>query len=152
MDWLWIALQDSSFAQFVRNSVWLYPAANILHVLGIMGFFALVAAMDLSILRKLGAASAKDVITRLRPWAIAALVVIAATGIVLLAPEAVPIAGNPAFQLKFTAIALALLNIGLNEWAIRRSGESAALARFTAGASLALWLFVAAMGRSIAYV
>lgn len=148
MDWVWIALQDSAFAQFVRNSVWLYPLANILHVLMVMGFFALVAAMDLSVLRKLGPAPAKDVIARLRPWAFAALAVIAATGIVLLAPEAVPIAGNPAFQLKFAAIALALLNVGLNSWALAKGSDG----RATAAASLALWLTVAAMGRSIAYV
>jgi hypothetical protein len=148
MDWLFLALQESAFAHFVRNSVWLYPAANILHVLGVMGFFALVAAMDLSILRLLGPTPAKDIIARLRPFAIAGLILLAATGIVLLAPEAAPIAGNPAFQLKFAAIALALLNVILNT----RAQANGRNGRMTAAASLALWLFVAAMGRSIAYL
>ena len=152
MDWVWLSLQDSSFAQYVRNSVWLYPTANILHVLMVMTFFSLVAAMDLSLLRALGSAPAKVVIARLRPWAFVALIAIAATGSVLLAPEAVPLAGNLAFQVKLAAITLALANVGLNEWAVRNMPDSAGLVRFSAAASLVIWLFVAAMGRSIAYV
>ncbi|WP_373502464.1 hypothetical protein [Aestuariivirga sp.] len=151
MDWVWLALQESSFAQFVRNSVWFYPAANILHLLMVMVFFSLVAAMDLALLRVLGDEKPRALIARLRPFAIAAFLAIAATGNVLLAPEAVPIAGNAAFQLKLAAIALALANVGLNAWMVRTRGDRSGLVRVTAGASLVLWLSVAAMGRSIAY-
>lgn len=149
MDWLWLALQESGFGDLVRQSPLLYPAANILHVLGVMGFFALVAAMDLALVGALGATPARQLIARLRPFAVALLVLVAATGLVLFAPEAVAVAGNPAFQAKLVLILLALANVIANEWALRRS---AGLARLTAGLSLLAWLAVAALGRLIAYV
>ena len=49
-DALWLALQESGFGGFARNSVVLYPAANVLHVLGVISFFGLVATMDLAVL------------------------------------------------------------------------------------------------------
>ncbi len=150
MEAVWAALEGSGFGAYVRNSVFLYPAANILHVLAVIGFFATVAAMDLSLMNVLRGAEPRQVIARLRGWAIACFVVIAATGTVLFAAEATAIAANPVFRLKLLAILLALANVAVNEWALRR-GEGAA-ARRTAFASLLLWLTVAGLGRAIAYV
>lgn len=152
MDWLWLALQESWFGALVRQSALLYPAANILHVLGVMGFFALVAAMDLALLGVLGRAPPKQTIATLRPFAVALLVLVAATGLVLFAPEAVAIAGNPAFQAKLVLLALGLANVAANEWALRVKGGEWGLARLTAGLSLIAWVSVAALGRLIAYV
>jgi hypothetical protein len=152
MDWLWLALQESWFGALVRQSVILYPAANILHVLGVMGFFALVAAMDLALLGVLGPAPPKRIIAALRPFAILLLVLVAATGLVLFAPEAVAMAGNPAFQAKLVLLALGLANVAANEWAMRERGADSGLARATAGLSLIAWLSAAALGRLIAYV
>jgi hypothetical protein len=149
MDWLWLALQESGFGDLVRRSPLLYPAANIVHVLAVMGFFALAAAMDMAILRARERQAAKQVIAKLRPYAILLLALVAATGLVLFTPEAVAIAGNPAFQAKLVLILLALANVIANQWALRRSEG---LARLTAGLSLLAWLFVAALGRLIAYV
>ena len=104
MDWLWLALQESWFGALVRQSALLYPAANILHVLGVMGFFALVAAMDLRPAGRAGAGAAEADHRALRPFAMLLLVLVAATGLVLFAPEAVAIAGNPAFQAKLVLI------------------------------------------------
>jgi hypothetical protein len=149
MDWLWLALQESWFGGLVRRSALLYPAANILHVTGVMGFFALVAAMDLALLGALKPLAPRALIAKLRPLAFALFLLVAATGLVLLAPEAVAIAGNPAFLAKGALLLLALANVIANGWALRRSE---AAARLTAGLSLGLWLGVAAMGRLIAYV
>jgi hypothetical protein len=145
MDGLWLALQESGFGDLVRQSPLLYPAANILHVLAVMGFFALVAAMDMAILGARG----RQAVAQLRPYAALLLLLVAATGFVLFTPEAVAVAGNPAFQAKLVLILLALANVIANDWALRR-GEG--LARLTAGLSLLAWLAVAALGRLIAYV
>jgi hypothetical protein len=152
MDAIWLALQQSAFAAYARESLWLYPLANILHVTAVIAFFGLVATMDFRLLGVFDGTPARRVIGRLRPLAIILLIVIAAAGLVLFAAEAVALARNPVFQIKVAAIALALGNIGLNEWTLRRGKEDASLARVTAGVSLAAWLFVAAMGRAIAYV
>ena len=152
MEALWLTLQESGFGAFVRNSVFLYPAANVLHVVGVISFFGLVATMDLALLGAVGRTPAKQVIGQLRPFAIALLLLIAATGSVLFVAEAVAIAANPVFQLKIILIVLALANVAVNEWALRSRGDGASLARLTALMSLLAWLGVAALGRLIAYV
>jgi hypothetical protein len=151
MDQLWLTLQESGYGSFVRNSVFFYPAANVLHVLSVISFFGLVATMDLALLG-VGERPAKQVISQLRPFAVALLVLIAATGSVLFVAEAVAIAANPAFQLKIIFILLALANVVGNELVLRSRGDRATLAQLTAGVSLLAWLGVAALGRLIAYV
>ncbi len=146
------AVQASAFAAYVRDSMLLYPLANVAHVVAVMVFFAAVAVMDLRLLQVIRGMPVPLVIERLRPVAVGALVVIAATGLTLFVPEAATTARNPAFLLKLAAIALALGNIAVNEWALRRDGESSRTVQATAGVSLALWLSTAALGRAIAYV
>ena len=152
MNALWVALQDSSFAAAVRDSTFVYPIANVTHVVAVMAFYGMVAVMDLRLLRVFGGAPASAVIARLRPLAFIILLVIAAAGFILFSAEAVAVARNPAFRLKIASIGLALLNIGINEWSLRTHGEASPLVRYTAGFSLLIWLFIAALGRTIAYV
>jgi hypothetical protein len=152
MDALWLALQESAFAGTVRNSVYLYPVANIGHVVAVIAFFGVVAAMDLRLLRVYGGTPAKQVIARLRPIAVALLILIALAGFTLFSAEAVALARNSAFQIKMTAVLLAVANVALNDWSLRRHGDEALLVKVTAALSLFAWLFVATMGRMIAYV
>ncbi len=149
---LFAAIQESAAGAYVRDSVWLYPSANVTHVLAVLVFFAAVAAMDLRLLGAIRGEPAKALIARLRPLSIAALVVIAFTGATLFVPEALAVSRNPAFQLKMLVLAIGIVNVAVNLRALRSGGEASALARATAAVSLALWLFVAAMGRMIAYL
>ncbi|RAI46047.1 DUF6644 family protein [Rhodoplanes roseus] len=146
------ALEASGLAAQVRGSSVLYPAANVIHVVAVLVFFAAVAAMDLRILRVLRGPPPARVVARLRPVAIAMLVLIAASGALLFLPEATRMGPNPAFLAKLAVIGLAMANLAANDWALRHGAERSALARTTAAASLALWLGVAALGRLIAYV
>jgi hypothetical protein len=150
MEALLAELQASGLAQAMRSSVYLYPAANVLHVLGALTFFAAVAAMDVRVLSRAGLAETRAFIGRVRPVAFAGLLVQATTGIMLLAPEATHIGHNPAFRLKVLAILLGLANVLVLETAIRKGGVTR-LVRASAVASLALWLSTAAAGRLIAY-
>lgn len=153
MDAVLAAIEASASGATMRRSVWLYPTANVLHVLGVMTFFAVVAAMDVAVFRG-PAARVRAVIRRLRPYAAAALLVQIGTGFMLFAPEATHVGMNPAFQLKLAAIGLALLNIAVLESALRGAAPdrpAPGTARAAALASLALWLTVAALGRLIAY-
>ncbi|MDC7790053.1 hypothetical protein PQJ75_30645 [Rhodoplanes sp. TEM] len=152
MSGLLAALEGSGFAAQVRESIVLYPAANVLHVLAVMVFFAGVAAMDLRILGLLPGPDPARVVARLRPLSAAALGVIVASGVLLFLPEATRTAGNPAFLAKLVAIGVAVINLAVNDLASRRGTGHAMLVRATAAVSLALWLVVAALGRLIAYV
>jgi hypothetical protein len=146
-------IETSALGGAIRSSVWIYPTVNVLHVLGVMTLFAAVAAMDVRILCD-GPAGARAFVARIRPWAVAALVLMLVTGFLLFVPEATHIGSNPVFRIKLAAIALALLNVGILE-AVLRSGTVDApitgAAKGTALASLLLWLCVAALGRLIAY-
>ncbi|MFN4142563.1 hypothetical protein [Aestuariivirga sp.] len=152
MEGLWLALEQSAFGDLVRQSTWLYPAANVLHVLGVIGFFATVAVMDLALLRALPGGAAKAAVARFRPFAALLLAVIAATGLVLFTPEASALAANPALRAKLLLVLLGLANVAVNEAALRSAGPDSGTVRLTAGLSLLVWLGVAALGRTIAYV
>jgi hypothetical protein len=151
MEALLLALQESGLAEAMRRSVFLYPLANVLHVLGALTFFAAVAAMDVRVLSHSALAGTRAFIARVRPVAIAGLAVQATTGLMLLSPEATHIGHNPVFRLKLLAILLGLANVLVLETAIRRAKGISATARASAVASLALWLSTAAAGRLIAY-
>jgi hypothetical protein len=149
-----VAVEASGIAQTMRRSVWLYPLANVLHVLAAMAFFAAVAAMDVKVLRSTSTIEARAFIARLRPVAIVMLGLQIVTGVMLFLPEATHVAANPIFQLKLAVILMALLNVALLEFAVRRSlpsGAPRSAGLVAAGASLVLWLGVAALGRLIAY-
>lgn len=152
MEAVWLAIQESAFAALVRDSTFIYPVANVTHVVAVVAFFGLVATMDLRLLRVFAGIPAAILISRLRPLALIALLFIVTAGAILFTAEAVALTRNTAFQLKVTAIVFALANIGVNEWALRRYGERAGLVRATAGISLVVWLCIAALGRTIAYV
>lgn len=154
MDGFLDLIEASALAQSLRRSVWLYPVANVLHVLGAMSFFAAVAAMDVKALRSPHPAPLASFIARVRPVAILLLALLVTTGVLLLLPEASHIAHNAVFQVKLAVIGLALLNVLALQSALKRTTPSGALhraVRLTALASLVLWLTVAALGRLIAY-
>jgi hypothetical protein len=146
------AIQNSAFAALVRNSTFIYPIANIVHVVGLVGFFGLVATMDLRLLRVFKGMPAAELIAKLRPYTFALLLLVIVAGIILYVADAIAISQNPAFRLKLLAIILAFINIGVNAWSLRTHGEASWLVALTAGFSLFVWLLVATLGRSIAYV
>jgi hypothetical protein len=147
-----IALEGSGLARAMRTSTYLYPLANVLHVLGAMSFFAAVAAMDVRALGRGDLSGLRAFIGRVRPVAVAGLVAQVATGVMLLAPEASHIGHNPAFRVKLAAILLGFLNVAFLEAAARGMGPPVpAAVRVSALLSLVFWLATAAAGRLIAY-
>jgi hypothetical protein len=152
MDAIWLVLQESAFAAVIRDSVFIYPIANVLHVVAVIAFFGVVATMDLRLIGVFGGVQPRVLIDRLRPWALALFAIIAVAGFILFAAEAAALANNAVFQLKIVALAMALLNVGFNEWMMRGSETIGGAVQASAAASLAAWLSIAALGRSIAYV
>jgi len=146
--------EASALAQTLRRSVWLYPVANVLHVLGVMSFFAAVAAIDVKALRSPHPAALRGFVARVRPVAILLLALLVTTGVLLFLPEASHIAHNAVLQVKLAVIGLALLNVLALQSALKRTIPAGAVhgaVRLAALASLVLWLTVAALGRLIAF-
>lgn len=153
MEGLLLALEQSGFAAAMRSSLFLYPLANVVHILAALVFFAAVAAMDVRVFRATTVANARAFIDRVRPVAVVAFLFQAVSGIMLLAPEASHIAMNPVFRLKLIAVAIGLVNVVVLEVLVRRRGQETVSGgmRSVAGVSLAAWLSAATLGRLIAY-
>lgn len=155
--WL-TAIEQSWLGVAARESVWLYPAANVGHILTLTVFAAAIAMMDARLLGAFRATAPGPFLRAIRPLAVGAFILMMATGAVLFAAEAPHVAVNPVFQTKLALIALALTNALIFE-VFSASGvrllpagaPMPAVVRLGAMVSLLLWLGVAAAGRLIAY-
>ncbi len=152
------AIEQWPLTQAMKSSTYLYPFINAGHILSLMVFFAAVAVMDLRLLGGLKTLAPGPTIRDARRIAIAAFVVIAATGGLMFLAEAAELSSNWVFLSKLALIGFALLNVVALEFAFARSISAAgpnddlpALVRVSAALSLLLWLSIAMFGRFIAY-
>jgi len=155
---IFVALEASGVAFAIRQSKWLYPLANVGHIVALVCFAGAMAVMDVRLLGGLAETSPARVLGRARRFAIWALVAMAVTGSMLFLAEASHLVVNPVFLVKLALIATGLVNIAAYEFGARRAVESLApgapmpASAQTAGVlSLMIWIVVAACGRSIAY-
>jgi hypothetical protein len=99
------AYEASALGHAARNTVWLYPLANLVHVLGASLLVGAIAVFDILVLRRRyqTAASAGRVAI---PLAATGLALQAASGLVLFSAEATTIARNPAFLFKMIMLVI----------------------------------------------
>jgi hypothetical protein len=152
------AIEHSWLGVYARTSVWLYPTANVLHILALTVFAASVAMMDARMLGAFRATQPGPYLRSVRMVAVPAFLMMLATGSILFTAEATHVAANPVFLTKLVLIVLALSNALIYELAtsnaVRSLPAGMALpvaAQMSAVLSLGLWLSVAAAGRLIAY-
>jgi hypothetical protein len=155
---IFVALEQSGFASGIRQSLWLYPAANVGHIVFLFCFAGAIALMDLRMAGAFAATSPGHVLRAARRGAVAAFAGLAVTGFMLFAAEASHVVVNPVFQFKLSLIVIGLINIAVFELytapMVKDLPPLAPLpkaARRSGILSLAIWLAVAACGRSIAY-
>lgn len=151
-------LSDSALASAVRDDLWLYPAVEIVHIIG---FSVLVGAVILFDLRVLGVSRALAITALARhllSWAIAALLLIVPAGLLMFSAHPHDFAGNGVFILKLCLIAAAGVNALLFHAGVYRSVaqwdtavSSPALAKAQAALSVVLWIGVVSCGRLLAY-
>jgi hypothetical protein len=146
---------NSFFGHGVRNSVWLFPFVEILHLLalGVLGGTVLIVN-----LRLLGLGFRGERISELtkdvRSWMIGSLGVMLVSGFFLFSSESVKMYGNWAFRAKMIFLMLAVL---FNFTAYRKvtmadeTQISPARQKLAALFSLALWAGVGLAGRAIGY-
>jgi hypothetical protein len=151
--WL-LALEQSGAGQAIRESVWLYPAANVTHVVGLAVFAGALVVMDLRLLGAFAAIRPADVILPARRAAIQL-----GSGACLFVAEASHIAQNPVFLAKMALVSSGLLlalavHRSLSRYLLDAVAQEPIPLGFRAAASisLVLWLVVAGLGRFIAYV
>lgn len=155
---IFVALEASGAGAAIRQSSWIYMAANVGHIVALMIFAGAIAIMDLRMAGAFAATSPGYVLKVARRWAIGGFLGLVATGAILFTAEASHVILNSVFQFKLFLIALGLLNVLVFEVAVApRVRDTKPLAALPTGAwmsgiaSLCIWIAVAATGRTIAY-
>lgn len=153
-----VALEQSALGMTIRESVWIYPAANVSHILALTALAGAVVVMDLRLLGAFRETVPAAVIAPARRAAVLALAAMVVTGLTLFTAEASHVALNPVFQIKMGLIALGALNAFFGQRTLAAVlAKTPAMTllplrfRIAAVVSLMIWFTVAACGRLIAY-
>jgi hypothetical protein len=153
-------LQSSALGMFMRGSgPWTYPVVNVIHVLGVATLFGAVLILDLRLLGVWRRAALAAITTVAAPLAMAGFALAAASGVCLLAANALEYEDNPVLLVKFTAIGLGFINaVVLRCTAAWQAHTTRDLSHSEArrlglmgGVSLVSWLTAVGAGRIIGY-
>lgn len=118
------AIEASLIGGFARGSAWAYPAANLIHLLGLVLLLGGIGVVDLRIIGFFRMLPLDAVMRALTPIAIGGLAMLALSGPILFAADAAALARSDIFARKPALIGIALLNAAGFHWIRRgRSGE-----------------------------
>lgn len=153
-DWL----EKTSWAVNIRQSLWLYPALEITHIVGIV---ALVGAAFMFDLRLLGFSKnlpLNGLSRHLLPWSQRGLILIVPSGILLFITNAKALAFDPVFWIKLFLLFVAALNVFVfhrfvfnDKDDLRGSEELPLFSKVSAIISIIVWIAIIACGRLLAY-
>jgi hypothetical protein len=153
-------LEQTSVGASVRESLWLFPAIETLHLLGMAALVGTIAVFDLRLLGcMLRRERVSELAGRLLPWSWAGFAVQVVTGTLLFMSEAVKVYTNPAFRVKVLLIFLAGVHALIFHGTVYRdvaawddSGVLPVGAKVAGFVSILLWVGVVAAGRFIGFV
>lgn len=159
MEELWSAVHAWPVAEFVRESVWAYPALETVHIVGLALVFGSILAYDLRLLGGHRDLSLSRLGDKLLPWVWFGFALNIVSGALLFASDAVEFAANTSFRAKMALLVLAALNAVWFQMRIApaipawdREAMPPPNARVAAALSIALWLAVITAGRLMAYI
>ena len=151
-------LEDTSWAVTIRQSAWLYPGLEIVHIAGIVLLVGPAFMFDLRLLGFSKHLPVSGLAHHLLPWSRRGLLLVVPSGILLFTTNAVTLGKDPVFWAKMVL----LLTAGLNAFIFHRFTSRSLVAgnentNLPAGAkaaalfSILVWLAVIACGRLLAY-
>jgi hypothetical protein len=153
-------LEQTVVGTSIRESLWLFPIIETVHIFGII---LLVGATSILDLRLMGLTFRDEAVSKLArrflPWAWAGFLIQVTTGLMLFSSEATKMYGNLGFEIKMLLILVAGINAfvfhsiayqSVGKW---DNDPVAPLSARAAGLlSILLWFGIVAAGRWIAYV
>ena len=156
---LFESMQAMPSSLAIRESIYLYPMIESVHVLSTCLFLGLVMMMDLRLVSAtLRMAAVPEVQQRLFPWQMVGFGLMAVSGGLLVFTEPLRFYSNVFFQVKMALLALAGLNMTMFHTGIyRRVAEwdrheiPPAQARTAGALSIVLFSGIVVCGRMIAY-
>ncbi len=152
------AIEMSALGVAMRQWMWLYPAVEIVHLLGIGLLVGSIAILDLRLLGFARALPVRRLASHILPWTAASFLLIVPSGFARFTAHAGDFISSPVFVLKMCLILAAGVNAavfhagvfrGAADWDVNRAPP--AMARLSAALSLLLWIAVLSCGRLLAY-
>ncbi len=153
-------LEQTTVGTVIRQSLWLFPVIETIHIFGIV---ILVGATSILDLRLMGLTFREEPVSKLAerflPWAWGGFLIQVITGTLLFSSEASKMYGNLAFGVKMLLIVVAGINAlvfhtiayqSVGKW--ERDPVAPLGARAAGLISILLWFGIVAAGRWIAYV
>ena len=149
-------LENSSLGWTIRDSTWLFPAIEAIHLIALAMIGGAVLIVDLKLLGVgLRRQPAWQLADEAKPWLVSSLAVMIVSGVALFSSEATKCYATPAFWYKMTALAAATLFTFTARASVLRSNSLRAgttlAGRTVAVLSLSLWSIVGVSGRAIGF-
>jgi hypothetical protein len=151
-------LQDLSLPTQIRESDWLFPTIETVHVFALVLVVGSIMTVDL---RLLGLANKErpfsQVASEMLPWTWTAFAIAALAGMLMFSSKALTYYGNIPFRLKMICLLLAGINMAMFHWLGTRHletwdhGRPPRSAKLAGGASLLLWVTIVATGRWVGF-
>jgi hypothetical protein len=153
-------LDQTSVGSVIRQSLWLFPAIETVHLLGMAALIGTISVLDLRLLGWVMPQSrVSEVVARLLPWAWLGFGVQVLSGVLLFSSEAVKIYGNPAFRLKMLLLLLAGIQALIFQTVVSRKLPTwddrpalPVIAKVMGTISILLWVAIVTAGRFIGFV
>lgn len=152
------AIEGSALGLAMRQSLWLYPAVEVVHLAGIALLVGSILVLDLRLLGFSRKLPARRLAAHVLPWSLGSFALILPSGLAMFVAHAGDLIASPVFALKMCLIFAAGVNAAVFHAGVFRGAAAwdvdappPAAARAAAALSLVLWLAVIACGRLLAY-
>lgn len=153
------SVEATRFATTIRDSIWMFPIIESIHVISFTLVVGTIAVIDL---RLLGLASTRRSFRRMSSdilkWTWAAFIVTVATGLTMFTTNAQIYYHNPFFRAKMVLLVLAGVNMAVFELTAGRTihnwdqaPSAPRVGKTVAVLSLTLWIGIIFMGRIIGF-
>jgi hypothetical protein len=153
------AISHSPLGIALRESLWLYPTVETLHIVGFALLFGSIVVLDLRLLGLRRNVALRPLVSFVLPITLSSLLLVVPTGLLLFAAHANDLIGNRAFVVKMGLLFFAAINALMFHAGPYRAELEAApgtapriATRCFAALSIALWVAVLVAGRLIEYV
>jgi len=153
------AIERLPLAVAMRQELSLYPAVEIVHIIGFVTLVGSIIVLDLRLLGLTRALPVRVLARHVLPWSFGALLLIVPSGLLMFVAHASDLIGNTAFVVKMSLLFCASTNAALFHAGVFRGAAEwdtgvavPGVAKLHAVASLLIWIGVLACGRLLAYV
>jgi hypothetical protein len=153
------SLEGTPLATAIRESTWLFPTIETLHVLSIVLVVGTIMIVDLRLINVAGRRrGVSELMNEVLPWTWGAFACAVVTGGLLFSSSAMKYIHSATFEFKMVMLCIAGINMAVFHLGAYRKvhlWDRAAMtptgARIAGGVSLAIWVTVVALGRWIGF-